>query len=661
MKKIWLSAVISMAFILILPAQAHRTPPDFTISINPTEIMSSWYDYMIGGYNSSPVKTIPDIYGGGFLMAFHAKEESASNRYSYLARINSQGELQSTATLAMNGTYNGYPSLDLDEESGVGFIAWHNQLAGNSNTSVYGAIVMPGDGPDNYIGSPLPVFESSSPGETYYWPVVKCGASPILGMRRIYVMARKPVTAVYPAEVPKIAYADYNPLQVNPDTDLIWNYISVPEVEGWAAHTTLWRRVNYTIMVGPDAALYLCGRHSAMDASTDEEIFEPNLDIFILEGINPDTWRRISVSAEQSPSCQPYDGFDIYTNLSNCGHFNAVMDPEGNILFPQLSTFHAYDDGVLYYYPVLHAMRNIVFDTLEETFRIDDLWPQGASPHSEPCYTPWDIDEDGMIDEIDDQGNAVFPTLWPFPYWDMSAHSNAMMFHYNLQMLTRPNELGWMACVWQDSNRARLNFDTFPTNEICISLSPDNGWTWLEPVKLNSVETPQLAGIKPMWVYPASGIVQVNHTTTEEVGRLYLMFYDDASWGAYVLTPPVGTLGVGQVRYMAVDFILPVTEAADPTSLTPQIVLQQNFPNPFSTETNISYRLKGDGYCRLDIYNIKGQTVKILAQGIAKAGDCSLVWNGEDESGNKAASGIYFCRLQSAGTSVSRKLLLLRK
>jgi hypothetical protein len=660
MKKIWLSVTVSMAFVCILSALPYRTPPDFTVSVNPAQIIPSWYDYMIGGYNSSPVKTIPDALGGGFLMAFHAKAETTANRYCYLARISPQGALQSVETLAVNWTYNGYPSLDLDEESGVGFIAWHNQLAGNSNISVYGSIILPGLGPDNYIGAPQPVFESVSPGETYYWPVVKFGNSPIAGMRRIYVMARKPVTVVYPAEVPKIAYADYNPQQVNLETDFIWNYISVPEIEGWAAHTTLYRRVNYTIMVGPDASLYLCGHHTARDASTEMEIFEPNLDVFVLEDINPDIWRRISVSAEQNPSCQPYNDYDIYANLSNCGHFNAVMDNAGNILFPQLSTFHAYDEGVLYYYPVLHTLRSIVFDTSAETFRIDDLWPQGASPHAEPCYSPWDIDEDGMIDEVDNQGNPVFPTSWPFPYWDMTAHSNAMMFHYNLQMMTRPNELGWMACVWQDSNLARLNFDTFPTNEICISLSPDNGWTWLEPIKLNSVETPQLAGIRPMWVYPASAIVQMSHTSTEDVGRLYLMFYDDASWGAYALTPPVGGNSAGMVKYMAVDISLPVTIADDPLTPAPALALQQNHPNPFSSLTSFNYRLNTDGDYRLSICNIKGQTVKTLAQGRTKAGEYSLTWNGEDESGNKAASGFYFCRLQSGGKSVSRKILLLR-
>jgi hypothetical protein len=157
-------------------------------------------------------------------------------------------------------------------------------------------------------------------------------------------------------------------------------------------------------------------------------------------------------------------------------------------------------------------MKQIVFDNETETFRIDDLWPQGASPQGPPVYTPWDENEDGYVDQISPEGYPIFSAVWPFSYWDDSAHQHAMMFHYNLQLMTEPNEQGWMACVWEDSHRARLYNeypDVYPqyaefwdTPEILISVSPDNGWTWLEPIVLNSVETPALADMIPMWVYP---------------------------------------------------------------------------------------------------------------------------------------------------------------
>ena len=63
----------------------------------------------------------------------------------------------------------------------------------------------------------------------------------------------------------------------------------------------------------------------------------------------------------------------------------------------------------------------------------------------------------------------------------------------------------------------------------------------------------------------------------------------------------------------------------------------------------------------LDIYNALGQNVASLVQGTRQAGSYALHWDGRDQSGAPAASGIYHYRLvDSAGQVQARKLLLLR-
>jgi len=84
--------------------------------------------------------------------------------------------------------------------------------------------------------------------------------------------------------------------------------------------------------------------------------------------------------------------------------------------------------------------------------------------------------------------------------------------------------------------------------------------------------------------------------------------------------------------------------------------LFQNYPNPVSNRTTISFSLTEEKVCKLSIYNTKGQTIKVLYQGSSK-GD-SFVWDRTDNFGNAVASGIYFYKLE-AGTEVYTKKMIV--
>src|SRR4030042_2830222 len=75
--------------------------------------------------------------------------------------------------------------------------------------------------------------------------------------------------------------------------------------------------------------------------------------------------------------------------------------------------------------------------------------------------------------------------------------------------------------------------------------------------------------------------------------------------------------------------------------------LFQNFPNPFNPRTEIRYQLPERSGIELVIYNTLGEKVKTLIhQEMKPAGAHSNWWDGVDESGSEAASGIYFATLQ---------------
>lgn len=72
----------------------------------------------------------------------------------------------------------------------------------------------------------------------------------------------------------------------------------------------------------------------------------------------------------------------------------------------------------------------------------------------------------------------------------------------------------------------------------------------------------------------------------------------------------------------------------------------QVYPNPFNPSTTIRFAMKEPGRVKLQIFNLRGELVRTLANGEHKSGAHEKHWNGHDHAGNLVASGVYFYRLQ---------------
>ena len=88
--------------------------------------------------------------------------------------------------------------------------------------------------------------------------------------------------------------------------------------------------------------------------------------------------------------------------------------------------------------------------------------------------------------------------------------------------------------------------------------------------------------------------------------------------------------------------------------------LQQNAPNPFNSETVLSYFLHAPGPARLEVFALTGQRVAVLQQGPQQAGYHRLHWDARDDAGRSVASGMYLYRLVTDEAVLTRKLMLLR-
>ena len=88
--------------------------------------------------------------------------------------------------------------------------------------------------------------------------------------------------------------------------------------------------------------------------------------------------------------------------------------------------------------------------------------------------------------------------------------------------------------------------------------------------------------------------------------------------------------------------------------------LLQNAPNPFNSQTVLSYFLHAPGPARVEVFTLTGQRVAFLQQGPQQAGYHRLRWDGRDDAGHLVASGMYLYRLGTDETVLTRKLILLR-
>ncbi|MEW6686500.1 MAG: FlgD immunoglobulin-like domain containing protein [Candidatus Edwardsbacteria bacterium] len=105
--------------------------------------------------------------------------------------------------------------------------------------------------------------------------------------------------------------------------------------------------------------------------------------------------------------------------------------------------------------------------------------------------------------------------------------------------------------------------------------------------------------------------------------------------------------------------------------------LLQNYPNPFTSATEIRYTVgtpehqstrapamshepRAISHTTLKIYNLAGQLVRILVNEPKSPGVYKVIWDGRDESGKRVTEGVYFYRLTAGDLEDIKKMILVR-
>ena len=101
------------------------------------------------------------------------------------------------------------------------------------------------------------------------------------------------------------------------------------------------------------------------------------------------------------------------------------------------------------------------------------------------------------------------------------------------------------------------------------------------------------------------------------------------------------------------------------TTAPTETALLPNYPNPFNPETWIPYDLAQDAEVHIQIYNLKGESIRRLSLGFQAAGTYrtqsrAAYWDGRNAVGESVASGIYFYVFQAGHFKATRRMVILK-
>ena len=143
--------------------------------------------------------------------------------------------------------------------------------------------------------------------------------------------------------------------------------------------------------------------------------------------------------------------------------------------------------------------------------------------------------------------------------------------------------------------------------------------------------------------------------------------YTDPATGSKKVTMPFCLANLDDAnRYAFLGNVLGwfgVTTAVDgivSSDLPTTYALYDNYPNPFNPETVISYDLPMNSRVELAVYNVLGQKIRTLVSDSKSAGRYMAIWDGKDDYGVQATSGVYFYKIMAGDFVQSHKMMLIK-
>jgi hypothetical protein len=155
---------------------------------------------------------------------------------------------------------------------------------------------------------------------------------------------------------------------------------------------------------------------------------------------------------------------------------------------------------------------------------------------------------------------------------------------------------------------------------------------------------------------PEGELVPIRIEYIERQGNAEIELSWSSPWHPRVVVPQTQFYTTPSLRRSAVaqgeTTDAPVTDAS---ALVTELTLAPGRPNPFASTTTLAYALPAPGAARLEVYDLLGRRVAVLADGEHEAGFHTATFDAR-----LLASGTYVCRLQAGGEVRTQKVLVVR-
>jgi len=526
--------------------------PDYSFIREPTPIITSYYDYMPSGFTSYPLKRQTQNGNGEYLW-FHAKPKLTGNRQSYYAYVNNDNQILLSNPVARYNPQQGFGGIVIHPATGDCIATWHENA--DSDSELETAITYDDYKTNNTPGhwqTPL-IFNDLPPNNFMWWPLLYIGPSPYDGYVRIYqiTMNGQPTNQGFPCENVQIRYTDIineNNANLSQLLNLsTWNTVNV--FSNWREKVCRpfqsfaidYNHPGKVAFIGD--AMWLDGDLGNMPVDEGAFVWE-SLDYGA-------TWSVANLHSD-GPGANIYQvnnpgfsGAPAVLNVTIAGwHNTAEYDSEGNLHWTFMQSYGYSDASGKYYFSHYLPQAEMVWNGTSFTFHeVPQL--QGIDSFSGHSV-PWD-------------DNQLYPTITWSTYPNPNGITQAQ-YYENTQMQAINKQNGWIAQIWVDGTKAQLGADGDPIYAayihhpiIYLSISPDNGNTWSEPIQLTDINNNLFDFSHQITVYPyvCDQIVDLGHDN----GRIDLMYFNDNDFGSYIMRSGPNT--GGQIMYCSINVHFP--------------------------------------------------------------------------------------------------------
>jgi hypothetical protein len=212
-----------------------------------------------------------------------------------------------------------------------------------------------------------------------------------------------------------------------------------------------------------------------------------------------------------------------------------------------------------------------------------------------------------------------------------------------------------------------------------IQANPNFGPTRIRFRRRDGSSAMSLVSIKDWTQFEIPGVIPTSNgwhkMAIEAVGNEFKIFFDDQELpggpfvdttyangliGTYTFSTDTSVNMHLKIDDIVVQTVPPNAIDKDNNRIITSFNLQQNYPNPFNPTTTIKFELPISEFVQLEVFNIVGQKISVLANRNFNAGIHQVSWQARDDLGNEVPAGVYYYRLKVGEFEQTRKMVLMK-